>query len=389
MNFKKLIPEILMATAITLSPMHAKADIYKDSGIPEGIKAKIEKIVNEPSRLAGIDNFKRKRKIERIKDNINWYKKHGKTNEYYNKFGLDIKNYRNADDFITERELKKMAVHHGNVNPRNHIKLMKDKVIFEEVVKKHYPEIMPSTYFEFRGKKVIKASSNQVKNCQDTKSALNSLKDGKYFIKEIRGLCGNDAILLTKKDGNLNFRHVTRGGISLDEFFKITNKTDFMVQEHVENHADIKKLSPYALSTIRIISTRFNDNPHILSADMRVSCKENAVVDNFHKGGAIVHVDTKTGKLARYAHRRHTKSLKVHPISGIKFEGYQLPYWKETIETVEKLHNIFPEFSSVGWDIAITPTGPKIIEGNHQWDLAVPQTTIGGVRKKWEKLKTI
>ena len=120
---------------------------------------------------------------------------------------------------------------------------------------------------------------------------------------------------------------------------------------------------------------------------MRVSCQKNAVVDNFHKGGAIVHVDTKTGKLQKYAHRRLEKSLKVHPISKIKFEGYQLPYWKETLELVKKLHNIFPEFSSLGWDVAITPIGPKIIESNYGWDLAVPQVTSGGVKAKWEKLK--
>lgn len=389
MYFRKAISGLLIATSIMTFLPAAYADIYSDNNISDAVKGKIENIVNAPSHLAGIDSFKRKSKKERIKDNIEWYKKHGKTNEYYNKFGLDIKNYRNADDFITEKELKKLAVHHGNVDPKNHIQLMKDKVLFEKIVKQHYPEVIPGTYFEFKGKRVIPTNNAMIKKFKNTESALDSLKDGKYFVKEVSGLCGNGAILITKQNGNLSFRHVNKGKISLSEFLKITDKTNFMLQEHVENHDDIRKLSPYALTTIRIVSTRFHDEPHILSADMRVSCRENSVVDNFHKGGAIVHVNTKTGKLAKYAHRRIGKSIKAHPISKIKFEGYQLPYWKETLDLVKKLHNIFPEFSSIGWDVAITPTGPKIIEGNHQWDLAVPQTTIGGIKERWEKLKKI
>ncbi len=389
MKFKKTLSGALLISTLLLQLPIAHADIYSNNNISEKVKARIEKIVNEPSHLAGIDSFKRKSKKERIKDNIKWYKIHHETNGHYNRYGLDIKNYRNEKNFMTSKELKRREIHHKNINPVNHRELMQDKVLFEKVVREHYPEFMPSTYFEFKGKKVIPTKTALVNSFEDTDSALKSLPDGKYFIKEVTGSCGNDAILLNKKDGNLNFRHVTKGDISLNEFWNTTQKTSFMVQEHVENHEDIKKLSPFALSTIRIVTTRFHDKVHILSADMRVSCQENAVVDNFHKHGAIVHVNTKTGKLAQYAHRRLEKSLKVHPISGIKFKNYKLPYWKETLEMVKKLHDIFPEFSSLGWDAAITPTGPKIIEENYGWDIAVPQVTTGGIKQKWEKLKNI
>jgi len=389
MDFKKAISSALIISAMIFQLPVVSADIYSDNKIPQKVKAKIEKIVDEPSHLAGIDNFKRKSRKERIKDNIGWYKKRGEINWHYNRYGLDIKNYRSEENFITAKEANRLGIHHKNVNPREHLDLMQDKVLFEKIVKEHYPEFMPSTYFKFKSKKVIPTQTALISGLEDTESALNSLPDGKYFIKEVTGSCGNDAILLNKQNGNLNFRHVTKGDITLGEFWNITKKTDFMVQEHIENHADIKKLSPFALSTIRIATTRFHDDVHILSADMRVSCQENAVVDNFHKRGAIVHVNTKTGKLAKYAHRRLEKSLKVHPISGIEFKDYKLPYWHETLEMVKKLHGIFPEFSSLGWDAAITPTGPKIIEGNYGWDIAVPQVTTGGIKQKWEKLKKI
>ncbi len=389
MNFKKAASSLLAITMLMAQFSTVYADIYSSNGISDKVKEKIEKIVNAPSHLAGIDKFKRKCKKERIQDNIDWYKKYGQINKHYNKYGLDIKDYRDAKDFMTGKELRRLAIHHGDVNPKDYKDLIRDKILFEKVVREHYPEIMPATYFKFRSKDIIPTDGVLINEFKDTKSALDSLKDGKYFIKEVAGSCGDNAILLTKKSEKLSFRHVTKGYISLEDVWNITNKTDFMVQEYIENHSDIKKLSPYALSTIRIVTTRFHDNVHILSADMRVSCQENAVVDNFHKHGAIVHVGTKTGKLAKYAHRRLEGSLKVHPISKIKFENYKLPYWQETLETVKKLHNIFPQFSSLGWDIAITPTGPKIIESNYGWDIAVPQVTTGGIRPKWEKLKNI
>ena len=36
-------------------------------------------------------------------------------------------------------------------------------------------------------------------------------------------------------------------------------------------------------------------------------------------------------------------------------------------------HRIFPDFPSVGWDIAIAPTGPILIEGNHNWGAVLAQ----------------
>lgn len=389
MNFKKAISNLLIISSIITKLPAVHADIYSDNNISENVKAKIEKIVSAPSHLAGIDGFKRKPRNERIKDNIKWYKKHGQVNKSYNKYDLDIENYRNQDDFMSLKELNRLAVHHGNVNPRKHLNLVWDKVIFEKIVKSKFPGSIPEIYFKFKGKKIIPTKGVLLSGFENTKSAFDYLKDGKYFIKPVSGTCGEGIILLTKQSGKLNFRHVTKGNISLGEFWKITSKTNFMVQEYIENHDDIKRLNPFALSTIRIVTTRFNKDVHILSGDMRVSCQENAVVDNFHKRGAIIHVDTESGKLEKYGHRRLETTLKVHPISKIKFEGYQLPYWQETLEMVKKLHMLFPQFSSLGWDIAITPTGPKVIETNYHWDIAVPQTTIGGIRSIWNKLKKI
>ena len=100
MNFKKAILKVLIALAITSLHSAAKADIYSDNGIPIDIKTKIEKIVDSPSHMEGIDDFRRKPRKQRIKDNIMWYKKYGKVNNRYNDYCLDIENFGNQDNFI-------------------------------------------------------------------------------------------------------------------------------------------------------------------------------------------------------------------------------------------------------------------------------------------------
>jgi hypothetical protein len=46
-----------------------------------------------------------------------------------------------------------------------------------------------------------------------------------------------------------------------------------------------------------------------------------------------------------------------------------------TSQLVTRLDRIraFPGFPSIGWDIAITPIGPVLIEGNYNWDVVLAQ----------------
>lgn len=363
--------------------------MYTKNKIPKKIEKQIKKIVNEPSNFAGFADFKRKTKQERIKDNIEWYKKHGEVNEEYNIYGLDIKNYRNQNDYLIGKDLNRSAVHHGNVNPKNHKKLLDNKLLFDNRVREHYPESLVDVYFVFKGKNIVPKQNTLLKSSTNTLSALKSLGDGEYFIKELGGLGGKNAIRFTKKDDKMNFRHVSKGEITLDDFWKITGKKEFLIQKRIENHKNIKTLSPTALSTVRIVTTRFNKNVHVLSCDLCLGCSKNSIVDNYNNEGAIVHVDEKTGKLGKYAFRKHSKIIDKHPVSGIKFENYQLPFWNESIELVKKLHSIFPEFCSIGWDVAITENGPLIIEGNYNWGYTIAQTTTGGLAKKWSEAHNI
>lgn len=71
---------------------------------------------------------------------------------------------------------------------------------------------------------------------------------------------------------------------------------------------------------------------------------------------------------------RHPES--VHPVTGTPIEGFQIPLWQEALEMVERAIRMHPENCSIGWDVVITPDGPGLIEGNHDWCKLVWQLPV-------------
>ena len=70
----------------------------------------------------------------------------------------------------------------------------------------------------------------------------------------------------------------------------------------------------------------------------------------------------------------------------LKHEGFQIPFWKDTIKMVTSAALYSQENKSVGWDIAITEEGPELIEANHNWCKLLWQLPVKqGLKKELEK----
>lgn len=53
-----------------------------------------------------------------------------------------------------------------------------------------------------------------------------------------------------------------------------------------------------------------------------------------------------------------------HPDSGILFKSIQVPFLQQAIELVKSAARSIPAIRWIGWDLAITPQGAVLIEGN-------------------------
>jgi hypothetical protein len=65
-----------------------------------------------------------------------------------------------------------------------------------------------------------------------------------------------------------------------------------------------------------------------------------------------------------------------HPDSGEAFHGIKLPFRQETFSLLKGIAILFPGCEIIGWDIALTPDGPVIVEGNWNAGLRFPQMSM-------------
>lgn len=348
--------------------------------ISDEVLSKIEKVLNEPSKF---QDLQRKSRDERKQDLINIYKQSGRILFLYNIYGLDIKNFRNYNDFFGGKDTVGYVVK-KNAQKRHKYKHLANKKEFEQYMREVCPECIPKTYFFMKDGKV---EDGELAG-QSFVSAVSSLADNKYFFKAVKENQGTGVFLIEKVGKNII---INNGNMSLDEFLKEVNtEREFIMQERIVQHPDLAKFNPGTTNTVRIVTTKFNKNAHVFAATLRIGSNKNAYLDNAHQGGTFVGVDDETGKLKEwgyYAFADGKTREKFHPVSNIVYLNQQIPYWKETLDLVKKLHTYCDYYTSIGWDVVITENGPKIIELNTYWANDIIQGPHGGLKQKWEELR--
>lgn len=144
-------------------------------------------------------------------------------------------------------------------------------------------------------------------------------------------------------------------------------KTKYLFQESLAQHPDLARLNESSINTIRVITVRDGARAQPLGALLRVGAA-GACVDNWAQGGLIVHIDLATGRLRGPGVRKKGQpTTHVAPTSGVVLDGYALPDVERCVEAACAFHNDLYGFHSVGWDVALTPSGPVLIEGNARW----------------------
>jgi hypothetical protein len=152
-----------------------------------------------------------------------------------------------------------------------------------------------------------------------------------------------------------------------------------IVQPRLVNCAELGDLNNGALSTVRVLTCLNEEGwPEIVAAAMRMAIGDNHRVDNFHAGGIASAVDLGSGELGPASDMGMKAGrgwLDRHPDSGGRIARRRLPQWEDTRRLAEFAHRAFDDRVLIGWDIAATPEGPVVVEGNGGPDLDIIQRT--------------
>ena len=144
-----------------------------------------------------------------------------------------------------------------------------------------------------------------------------------------------------------------------------------IVEDVVRQHEAISRLCPTSVNTIRVATLLGDKKEGIVYAYIRIG--NGRVMDNVDCGGMAAPVDLETGVISGVGANKAGEAYEIHPMTGARIPGTQIPYWDEVKKMCLEAMHVVPQVRFVAWDVAITPDGPVFIEGNSFPSHAIPQ----------------
>ncbi|WP_405467820.1 sugar-transfer associated ATP-grasp domain-containing protein [Microbacterium sp. Ld4] len=152
-----------------------------------------------------------------------------------------------------------------------------------------------------------------------------------------------------------------------------------LVEEVLVQHSDMASLYPDSVNSLRMVSYCDPDGVvHVLAAVLKIG--NGGVIDNFSNGGMYTMLDER-GRALHAASDEEGHPFAEHPVTGVAITGFQVPLYDEVLALVDTLARRVPAFPYIGWDVAITPTGPVVIEGNHNSGVFQSKPSVSGIRQ--------
>lgn len=295
---------------------------------------------------------------------------------YYYFKHLYKKEVTNYKDYLSTKECIRIQFSKKLKN-KEVIKILSNKLFFSIYCKKNnlpVPELLGnnvnSNFFynsEYYPIESIEDFSNFFKRIIEDKK-LDSI-----FIKPLSMLGGEGCYKISKENLNQDCENI----------FDFVTNNSCIHEEFVNQHPEINKIHSKCINTIRIEAyIDKNKKTHILSSLMRFGVGKSHV-DNSHAGGFFVSIDIENGCLKKFGQTFNefgAKKILEHPDSKIRLEGYKIPYFKEACDLVILASKYLPD-RYVGWDIAITPDGPILIEGNENSNVHGADIAFGGYKR--------
>ncbi len=184
----------------------------------------------------------------------------------------------------------------------------------------------------------------------------------------LRSFCADHAVVFAKVPDSFGGqgieRHVSSEIEDFHAFFKrCMDNRQFLVEDAIVQHPVMNELCPDTINTLRICTLMVDGEPKHVYTIVRMGIG-GSCVDNATSGGIYTWVDP--DGILRYPCFSDKTGFHYteHPSTGMKFEGFKIPLYDECIEFCLKVARVEPRMGYVGWDVAVTPDGPVLVEAN-------------------------
>lgn len=159
---------------------------------------------------------------------------------------------------------------------------------------------------------------------------------------------------------------------------QLIERDQTLLEQLLEQHPDLNAVYPDSVNTVRMITYRDpQDELHVIASVLRIG--NGAVIDNFASGGMFTMLDD-DGVALYPGVDKQSNIYTEHPVTGTTIKGVKVPYYDQVVEMVTEASKRLPTVPYVGWDIAITPEGPSLIEANHNSSVFQMKPSASGIR---------
>ena len=154
----------------------------------------------------------------------------------------------------------------------------------------------------------------------------------------------------------------------LDHINRSAAQQDYLIQPLLQNHPEIEQLcGSQELVFLRVVTGIIDGEAEALFATLLVPCL------NEYNIYWWVDVELSSGRLLPDKEYIRFDDL---PEKIGKIEGKVLPFRQDVVEICCRAHRHFSDLPCIGWDVAITPSGVKLLEGNFNWGVAMHQRRV-------------
>jgi hypothetical protein len=195
----------------------------------------------------------------------------------------------------------------------------------------------------------------------------------KVCFKSVEGWGGHgfELVQLARENAGASLVRVRTGEhMAVEQFCRdvlnqAAGESAWVLERFLAQHEQLSRLNPSSLNTLRIWALQYEPGAaKPLLAYLRIG-RADAIVDNQSSGGIVVPIDMHTGTLgAAMDGTPRRQVFPVHPDHGAQIEGVQIPFFAESLALAADSVLAFPGIRFAGVDVAISQSGPTVIELN-------------------------
>jgi hypothetical protein len=184
------------------------------------------------------------------------------------------------------------------------------------------------------------------------------------WVKSLAGHGGQGTALWQRADGS--YHNGKDVAVAADKFAQHVSGADCLIQPRVLNHPAIADMTNGALASLRIITGIDRERRATVVAAMLYLPSGDQITSVAGIGCAIDMDHSVLTKALDF--RNGARDITRHPDTNAAITGRTLPFWPESVALAVRAHETgFGRFVFLGWDIALTPEGPLLLEANAGW----------------------